>query len=174
MTDIFTVPATADLLGVHSVGELATREGFTSVSEYSTRFADALCSSGSLDAMRERFIALASAAGNLDADRATAQEVTAMFVILEALFRKLIIQSVEVAGSGQRGSSEAAERLLSGAFKAQKSAVQCLSALKVLREGAPPSPPTTTATGVQDSGVGAGSLPASLALSGKRTNKHAY
>lgn len=167
MTDsVFNAPAAVDLHGVHSVGELAAREGFTSVSEYSIRFADALCSSGSLDAMRERFTALASAAGNLDADRATAQEVTAMYLILEALFRKLIIQSMEVAGSGQRGSGEAAERLLNGAFKAQRAAISALSALRVLRETTPSSPPTTTATSAQDSGsVGSGPLPASLALS---------
>lgn len=133
----FDAPATADFQGVRNMRDIAEREGFTSSSDYAARFAQALCNSGSLDLMRERFIALTSAAGHLDPDKAAAAEIGQHYMLLEALFRKLIIQGVAAADSGGRGSSEAGERLLNGAFKAHKAAMSCLSALKVLRDAAP-------------------------------------
>lgn len=145
MTDSkFNAPATADFQGVRSISETAELEGFADATDYSARFAKALCSSGSLDLMRERFIALTSVAGHLDPDKAAADEIGHHYMILEALFRKLIIQSVAATEFGGRGSSEAGERLLNGAFKAQRAAMACLSALKVLREADASKPPTTS------------------------------
>lgn len=141
----FIAPATADFQGVCNIRDIAEREGFNSSSDYAARFAQALCRGGSLDDMRERFIALTNAAGHLDPDNAAASEIGQNYLILDALFRKLIIQSVAATESGGRGSSEAAERLLNGAFKAQRSAMACLSALKVLRDTAPAKPPTMPA-----------------------------
>lgn len=144
MTDtVFKTPAQADLAGARDITEIAQREGFSSSTDWAARFAQALCNGESLDVMRERFTALVSVAGRISPDSATAEELGRHLLILDTLFKKLIIQSVEVASSGQRGSSEAAERLLNGAFKAQRAAMACLSSLKVLRDTAPAKPPTT-------------------------------
>ena len=138
----FNAPATADFQGVRNMQEVAEREGFTSSSDYAAQFAQALCSGGPLDVMRERFVALTSVAGHLDPAKAAGDEIGQHYMILEALFRKLIIQSVAATEFGGRGSSEAGERLLNGAFKAQRAAMACLSALKVLREADASKPPT--------------------------------
>lgn len=166
----FNVPATADFQGVRNMRDIAEREGFTSSSDYAVQFAQALCSGGPLDVMRERFVALTSASGNLhhdhDPDKAAAAEIAQHFLILEALFRKLIIQSVAATEFGGRGSSEAGERLLNGAFKAQRAAMACLSALKVLRDGAPTTPAATPAAGGPElSAPRRGSLAVPLSLS---------
>lgn len=140
----FDTPAEADLAGARNIAEIAKREGFSSSTDWAAQFAQALCKGDSLDVMRERFAALVGTAGRLDPDSAAADEIGRHYLILEALFKKLVIQSVAVAGSGERGSSEAAERLLNGAFKAQRAAMACLSSLKVLRETAPtPTRPAT-------------------------------
>lgn len=123
----FNAPATADFQGVRNIGDIAECEGFSNSSDYAARFAQALCRGDSLDVMRERLVALTSAAGHLDPDKAAAAEVGQTYLILEALFRKLIIQSVAATEFGGRGSSEAGERLLKGAFKAQASAMACLA-----------------------------------------------
>ena len=159
----FNAPATADFQGVRSIRETAEREGFADATDYSARFAQALCSSGALDLMRERFVALTSVAGHLDPGRAAADEIGHHYMILEALFRKLIIQSVAATEFGGRGSSEAGERLLNGAFKAQRAAMACLSALKVLRDAAPTTP---AAGGPESSAPRAGALAVSLSSSG--------
>ena len=121
----FNAPAAVDLQGVRSIGDIAGREGFDSSTDYAALFAHTLCSGDSLDVLRERFAALTSAAGLLSPDNATAEEIGRHYLILDALFRKLIIQSVTATGSGGRGSSEAGERLLNGAFKSQRSAMAC-------------------------------------------------
>jgi hypothetical protein len=136
----FNTPATADFQGVRNMRDVAEREGYTDTSGYAIQFAQALCRGDSLDVMRERLIALTSAAGHLDPDKAAADEIGQNYLILQALFRKLLIQSVASTESGGRGSSEAGERLLNGAFKAQRAAMACLSALKVLRDAAPTTP----------------------------------
>jgi hypothetical protein len=159
----FNAPATADFQGVRSISETAEREGFADATDYSARFAQALCRSGSLDLMRERFNALTSVACQLDPDKAAADEIGHHYMILEALFRKLVIQSVAATEFGGRGSSEAGERLLNGAFKAQRAAMACLSALKVLRDAAASKPPTTPAARAP---VHASSGAGSSALSG--------
>lgn len=173
MTDsIFKAPAVVDLQGAQDMTDIAQREGFASSTEWAAQFAQALCGGEPLDVMRERFTALVSAAGRIGPDRAAAEELGRHYLILDALFRKLIIQSMEVQSSRQRGSSEAAERLLNGALKAQRAAMACLSALKTLRDALPPAP-TTPATGAPESGgSGVSTLPSPLALSGKRTNTH--
>lgn len=140
---IFNAPAAVDLQGVRSVSDLAEREGCTSAADYAVLFAQTLCNSGPLDLMRERFIALTSVAGHLDPDEAAASEIGQHYVILESLFRKLIIQSVAATAAGGRGSGEAGERLLNGALKAQRAALVCLSALKTLRAAAPTRAPSS-------------------------------
>lgn len=171
---VFNAPAVADLQGSSDLTDIAEREGFTSSTDWAIQFAQALCNGESLDVMRERFTALVSVAGRISPDRAAAEEIGRHYLILEALFKKLIIQSMEVQSSGQRGSNEAAERLLNGAFKAHRAAVASLSALKVLRGATPPAP-TTPATGAAESGEsGASTLPSRLSLSGVQTDKHTY
>ena len=167
MTDsVFNTPVAVDLQGARNMTEIAQREGFASSTEWAAQFAQALCGGESLDVMRERFTALVSVAGRISPDSAATEEIGRHYLILEALFKKLIIQSVEVQCSGQRGSSEAAERLLNGAFKAQRAAMACLSALRTLRDALPPAP-TTPATGSPELGVsGAVSQSAPLVLSG--------
>ena len=167
MTDaVFNTPAAVNLQDARDMTEIAQREGFASSTEWAAQFAQALCGGESLDVMRERFTALVSVAGRISPDSAAAEEIGRHYLILEALFKKLIIQSVEVAGCSQRGSSEAAERLLNGAFKAQRAAMACLSALKTLRDASPPAP-TTPVPSAPELGVsGAGSQIAPLALSG--------
>ena len=140
----FNAPATADFQEVRNMRDIAEREDFNSSSDYAAQFAQALCSGGPLDVMRERFVSLTSVAGHLDPDKATSDEIGRHYMILEALFRKLIIQSVAATEPGGRGSSEAGERLLNGAFKAQRAALACLSALKGLRDAASSKPPTTS------------------------------
>jgi hypothetical protein len=159
----FNTPATADFQGVRSISDIAEREGFTDTSDYAMRFAQALCCGDSLDVMRERLIALTSAAGHVDPDKATASELGGNYLILQALFHKLIIQSVAATESGGRGSSEAGERLLNGAFKAQRAAMACLSALKVLRDAAPTTP---AADGTELSAPRVGSMALPLSFSG--------
>ena len=167
MTDsIFKAPAAVDLQDARDITEIAQREGFASSTEWAAQFAQALCGGESLDVMRERFTALVSAAGRISPDNAAAEEIGRHYLILESLFKKLIIQSVEVAASSQRGSSEAAERLLNGAFKAQRAAMACLSALKTLRDTSPPAPTTSVTEAPESSLSGADSPPAPLTLSG--------
>lgn len=131
------------------------------------QFAQALCNRDSLDVMRERFAALVSVAGRLIPDSAVAEEIGRHYLILDALYKTLIIQSVEVVGPGQRGNSEAAERLLNGALKVQRAAMACVSALRVLRDASPSPAPTTTATLAPESdAVGVGSSLEALTLLG--------
>lgn len=166
MNSVFNAPAAADLHGVRDMTDIAQREGFTSSTDWAARFAQALCDGESLDVMRERFTALVSAAGRISPDSAAAEEIGRHYLILEALFKKLVIQSIEVADSGRKGGSEAAERLLIGSLKAQRAAMACLSALKALRDAAPSRPPTTAETISPETGVsGTGPQPVSMALS---------
>ena len=158
----FNAPATADFKDVRNMCDIAEREGVTNSSDYAAQFAQALCSGGPLDVMRERFVALTSVADHLAPDKAAAEEIGQHYMILEALFRKLIIQGVAATELGGRGSSEAGERLLNGAFKAHKAAMSCLSALKVLRDAAP----TTSASRVLElNAPGSGPVAAHLSLS---------
>lgn len=166
---IFNAPAAVDLQDATDLTDIAKREGFLSSTDWAAQFAQALCRGDSLDVMRERFTALVTVAGRISPDSAAAEEIGRHYLILDALYKKLIIQSMKVAGSGQRGSSEAAERLLNGAFKSQRAAIACLSALRVLRDTAPSSPPTTSATGAAESeAVSSGSRSAAASLSGHR------
>ena len=163
---IFRAPASADLQDLTNLTAIANREGFSSSTDWAAQFAQALCNGVSLDVMRERFTALVRVAGRISPNCAAAEEIGRHYLILESLFKKLIIQSVEVAASSQRGSSEAAERLLNGAFKAQRAAMACLSALKTLRDTSPPAPTTSVTEAPESSLSGADSPPAPLTLSG--------
>lgn len=151
--------ASRDLSEARTLAAMADAEGWNSDADgYAVEFAQALASDGgNLDTQRERLAALASIATGLAADAASASEIGRHYVILEALFRRLLLDSCKASASGQRSGSEAAERLLNGALKAQRAALACLSALKMLRE-ALPSPATTTTAAVLRAGRAAGGV----------------
>lgn len=146
--ETFDNPAGVGMQGVQNIGDISKREGFHSSTEWAARFADALCKGDSLDILRERFAALVSVAGLLSPDNAAAEEIGRHYLILDSLWKKLVISSLDIGETGARGSSEAAERLMNGAFKAQRAALACLSALKVLRQSTQPQPPTTAKPGL--------------------------
>lgn len=129
----FSRPATQELAGAASIGELAYLEG-ASPADYALRFADALCNGEPLSAQRAGFAALVDIGGRLDPDTVAAEEVGKHFLILDGLFKRLLIDVRPLLTSSNRGASEAAERLLNVAFKAQRASLSCLSALKVLRD----------------------------------------
>ena len=139
---IFSEPATVALSGAGSINELAQREGVSSV-DYAISFANALCNGEPMSAQRARFAALVDIAGRLDPDNVTADQIGQNYLILNALFKRLVIDGHAAMKSETRGASEAAERLLNAAFKAQRASMSCLSALKVLRDSkkAPTTPP---------------------------------
>ena len=81
----------------------------------------------------------------LGADRAAADELARMFAVLEALFHRFARTAHEISVTDQARNSVHAERYLSAGLKAQRAAMATLSALKVLRDGAPtmPAPPAS-------------------------------
>ena len=88
-----------------------------------------------LDVHRERLSTLAQSGAG--ADRATADELSRMYAILEALFHRFSRTSHEISISDQDRNGVHAERCLKSALLAQRAAMATLSALKVLRDGAP-------------------------------------
>ena len=84
-------------------------------------------------------------AGHLDPDKAAAEDIGHHYLILDSLFRRLLIDAVKAGDSSGRSGSEAAERLLNAAFKAHRASLSCLNALKVLREATPPTTSTPIA-----------------------------
>jgi len=148
-TTIFSEPATVVLSGAGSVNEMAQMEG-ESPADYAIQFANALCNGEPMSAQRARFAALVDIAGRLDSDNAAAIEIGRHLYILDALFRRLVIDGYAAMKSESRGASEAAERLLNAAFKAQRASMGCLSALKVLRDSRK-APTTPTPTSVAES-----------------------
>lgn len=130
MTSDLQRPAAMPLDGAGSIAELAEKEGWQA-DDYAIKFAEALCSSG-LETQRERLAALIVMSDSLAADGAAASELGRHYVILDALFRRLIIDAMRLSSDPRR--AEAGEKLLAGAMKAQRGALACLSALKTLRE----------------------------------------
>ena len=145
---VFSEPATVALSGAGSVSEMAQLEG-ASPADYAIEFANALCNGEPMSAQRARFAALVDIAGRLDPDNVAAEEVGKHYLILDALFKRLVIDGYAAMKSEGRGASEAAERLLNAAFKAQRGAIGCLSALKVLRDSkkAPTTPASVALAG---------------------------
>lgn len=143
MSDIdLEKPATVDLTGSGSVSEMAQREGWDP-DLYALALSENIRNSGmSLDLSRERLASLAQVAAGLAGDQASADELARHFSILEALYHRFARAAVEAMGSDRQRASEIADRYLSAALKAQRGAMACLSALKVLRDGH--QPPTTT------------------------------
>lgn len=133
-----TQPAATNLVGAESVGDLAQREGYTP-ELYTVALSEAIRSSAvPLDMQRERLAQLASVGAV--ADKASADELARHFTLLEALFHRFSHAAVEAMRTGGTRGGEVSERYLSGALKAQRTAVACLSALKVLRSGQAPAP----------------------------------
>ncbi|MBC5768453.1 hypothetical protein [Ramlibacter albus] len=140
MPDAFSEPAQVRLAGVQTVAALAEREGWMDADEYAIKFAEALCSNGvSLDAQRERLAALVNVASATAGDELSAEELGKHYIILDALFRRLIVDAMNVAGDSRK--LDASDKLLTGALKAQRAALACLSALKMIRESATLQPP---------------------------------
>lgn len=147
--------AAADLTGCISVAELAGREQWNP-DRYAVALAENIRDSGMpLDLQRERLASLAQLGAGLAGDRASAAELARHFAILEALFHRFTRASSDAMDShGSRGS-EIADKYLSAALKAQRAAMACLSALKVLREGnqSLPLSPTMTPPGLSPATV---------------------
>jgi hypothetical protein len=132
-------PADAVLLGAHSVEELARLEGW-SPQRYALGLSEAIRDSCvPLDAQRERLAALAAMAPGLGTDQHSADALAQHFAVLEALWQRFAFAAHNAlkdaeTGKARRGQEGVADRYLSAALKAQRAAMQCLSALKVLRD----------------------------------------
>ena len=141
-------PAQRALVGAESPEELARREGWTP-QRYALGLSEAIRSSlVPLDAQRERLAALAAMAPGLGADQHSADALAQHFAVLEALWQRFAFAAHNAlkdaeTGKARRGQEDAADRYLSAALRAQRAAMQCLSALKVLRD-AQAAPTTTT------------------------------
>jgi hypothetical protein len=131
-------PTQTTLTGTASIGAMAVAEKM-SPETYTIALSEAIRSSTvPLDIQRERLAQLGVLGGS--ADQASADELARHFTVLEALFQRFSHSAVEAMKDGSLRSSEVAERYLSGAIKAQRAALACLSALSVLRSARAPSP----------------------------------
>lgn len=134
--------AAVDLVGSTSIAEMAQREGW-SPDLYAYAMAEGIRNSGtSLDLFRERLAALAQVGAGLAGDRASALEIGRHWVTLDALYMRFSRAAVEAMASDNPRASVVAERYLHSALRVQKSAMACLSALKVLRDGQETTPTT--------------------------------
>jgi len=136
-------PASVSLVGAESMAEMAELESWSG-EEYAIALANALRHGGvSLPNQLERLECLA--AMGPEADSAAGAEISQNWAVLNALFERF---SLEALGALQRGGpkcSEIAQRYNDAAVKAQRSALNCLSALKALRDA--PSPTTGSGAG---------------------------
>ena len=136
-------PATADLKPCRSLAAVAAADGGWSEAGYSAALANAISSSNvPLDVQRERLAALACLGDGLG-DQVTAGTIAAHSLILEALFHRFAKTAHDIHAESPVRNSGPAVAYLAGAVKAQRAAMACLSALKVLRDGN--QPPTTAA-----------------------------
>ena len=140
--------AAVDLAGSTSIEEMARREGWGhDLSAYA--MAEGIRSSGtSLDVFRERLAALAQVGAGLAGDQASAVEIGRHWAILDALFMRMSRAAVEAMASDNPRASVVAERYLNAALRVQKSAMACLSALKVLNDGTQQAPTTAAPVAV--------------------------
>lgn len=144
MKNSLPLQTAADLAGSTSLGEMATREGFTP-STYAIALADYL-RDGELpgDLQRERIAALVGLGRN--ADVATADELAHHYVLLEALLQRFAVESVKALTKDAPRAAHVSETYLNASIKAQRAALACLSALKAIRST--PSPTTTRPSSV--------------------------
>lgn len=129
-------PATADLQGVGSVGEMARRESW-SPDKYAVALAENIRRTDvPLDCQRERLAALAQVGAGLglSADQAAADALAQHYVVLEALHQRFARQAFEALNQNGTRAAEVADKYLSASLKAQRAAMVCLSSLKVLRD----------------------------------------
>lgn len=134
--------ATADLAGCTTTAAMASAEAWDP-DTYALALSEHIRDSKvPLDRQRERLAALAQV--GTGADRAAADELARQFSILESLFHRFARAAHEISVTDHARNSVHAERFLSASLKAQRAAMATLSALKVLRDGAP----TTPASGV--------------------------
>lgn len=148
MSDIdLEKPATVDLTGSASIADMAQAEKWDP-DRYSVALSENIRNSGmSLDMQRERLTSLAQVGAGLAGDQATAVEIARHWLTLDALYQRFSRAAVEAMGSDRPRASEIADRYLNAALKAQRAAMACLSALKVLREGhRPPDNVTASAS----------------------------
>ena len=128
-----TAPATVDLTGTSNVQVMAAAEGWTAES-YAWALAETIRSTEvPLDRSRERLAALATAGAC--ADRAAASELALHYQLLEALFHRFSLEASRTLDRPSPGSADRAHTLLSAGLKAQRAALACLSAMRVLRDG---------------------------------------
>lgn len=140
-------PASVDLSGASSPSEMAKLEGW-STEDYAIGLADAIrLNRVPLSNQVERLQTLAKAGAA--ADRAAADTLAQHHQVLEALFSRFAVESVQWLDSGKPGASRISERYLSAAIKAQAAAVRVLSALKALRDAPSPALGTPTTAAVQ-------------------------
>ena len=135
--------STADLTGCTTTAAMADAEAWDP-DGYALALSEHIRDSRvPLDRQRERLAALARVGAC--ADRAAADELARQFSILESLFHRFARAAHEISINDQDRNSVHAERYLSAALRAQRAAMATLSALKVLRDGAPTSPATPAA-----------------------------
>lgn len=79
---------------------------------------------------------MARVGAGLGGASASAEELARHFVILNALFDRLSMETIKAASLPSGRGADAADRLLNAAVKAQRASVAVLSALKVLRDEA--------------------------------------
>jgi hypothetical protein len=142
-------PATVDLRGVESVEEIAYREGWLTPDGYTFQLTEEIRHTRApFDVHRERLAALAAIAEGID-NQTTARELARHYELCTAMFERFA--RCAAAASGPKANS-VAESYTNAALKAQRAAMACLSALKVLgdagRAGGKPLVPlaTTSAT----------------------------
>lgn len=136
--------ATADLTGCQTVAEIAEREGWQDADGWALRLSAYIRDADMpLDRQRERLAALCTVGAH--ADQAASDMLGQSAIILDALFHRFAQVARTLSVNDQTRSSVHVERYLNAALKAQRAAMATLSALKVLREGAPTTPATPAA-----------------------------
>jgi AcrR family transcriptional regulator len=135
--------AAVDLTGCATVAEMGNREGWTP-DTYALVLSESIRDSRvPLDRQRERLQALAQVGAGLAGDQAAADELARHYSVLEALWHRFARTAHEISAEDPARGSVHSERYLNAALKAQRAAMACLSALKVLRDGN--QPPTKAA-----------------------------
>ena len=126
---------TSDLSEVNSVQAMAEAEGWTA-QLYSLALAQHIQSTFEpLDAQRERLAALCTVVGPCaKGDQAAALELGMHEVLLTAIFQRFIRTAAELAGADPIRNAKAVEAYMHSALKAQRAALNTLSAIKTIRD----------------------------------------
>lgn len=143
MQSDLTQHATVGLSATTTTGEIAKAEGWTP-DDFALNLAHCIRADNiPLDMQRQRLAALANLVPGIGS-KASADELARHYLVLNALFDRLAWAAAKTAESGKAQHAVAAERLATGAVKAQRASLAVLSALKALRDdaagGMPPGP----------------------------------